>query len=106
MKLIVPYSSPVNLYFDFFNSIYAICQFLTLSLTCFGVTPFQAQHIHGCRIHLGDRPISITLSRALGSLSVWQKARLAWHIIMSNESITYVPTAENVNYGYNVCEKT
>ncbi len=50
----------------------------------------QAQKIPGCRIQLGDRPIQITLRRALGSLSLWQKMRLAYYMITSKEPIKYV----------------
>ncbi|KAJ1358682.1 hypothetical protein KIN20_017168 [Parelaphostrongylus tenuis] len=43
-----------------------------------------------CRLVLGDRPIQITLQRALGSLNVWQKIKFFWHIAMShNASITH-----------------
>ena len=42
----------------------------------------------GCVVHLGDRPVHITLRRAISSLSVWQKIRLAFGIIFNNESIS------------------
>lgn len=48
----------------------------------------EAQTIPGCRVHLGDRPIQITLKRAMSSLSVWQKLRLAWYLLTSKDSIT------------------
>lgn len=48
----------------------------------------EARRIPGCRIQLGDRPIQITLRRALGSLSWWLKIRLAWYIITSKEPIS------------------
>ncbi|PIK45996.1 putative traB domain-containing protein [Apostichopus japonicus] len=48
----------------------------------------EAQTIPGCRVHLGDRPIQITLKRAMSSLSIWQKLRLAWYLLTSKESIT------------------
>lgn len=37
---------------------------------------------------LGDRPIGITLRRAINSLSTWQKIHLAWSLITSNEKLT------------------
>lgn len=37
---------------------------------------------------LGDRPISITLRRTINSLSTWQKLRLGWSLITSNEKLT------------------
>lgn len=48
----------------------------------------EAQLVPGCKIHLGDRPIQITLKRAMASLSPWQKLRLAWYLITSKEPIT------------------
>ncbi|XP_045111727.1 traB domain-containing protein-like isoform X2 [Portunus trituberculatus] len=42
----------------------------------------------GCLIQLGDRPIQITLSRALASLSLWHKIKLTWHILTSKEPIS------------------
>ncbi|GFR92045.1 TraB domain-containing protein [Elysia marginata] len=42
----------------------------------------------GCRFILGDRPIQITLRRALSSLSVWQRLKLAYAILFSKEPIT------------------
>ncbi|KAK8724567.1 hypothetical protein OTU49_011138, partial [Cherax quadricarinatus] len=42
----------------------------------------------GCLIQLGDRPIQITLSRALASLSLWHKVKLTWHILTSKEPIS------------------
>lgn len=48
----------------------------------------DAKKIPGCRLQLGDRPIQITLRRALSSLSVWQKIRLAWYLLTSNDPIS------------------
>jgi len=48
----------------------------------------EAKKVPGCIVHLGDRQIGITLKRALGSLSVWQKMKLFFNIMTSNESIT------------------
>lgn len=48
----------------------------------------EARRIPGCRLQLGDRPINITLRRALSSLSVWQKLRLAWYLITSKDPIS------------------
>jgi pheromone shutdown protein TraB len=39
-------------------------------------------------VHLGDRPIGITLKRALAALGPWQKIRLGWNILTSRDSIT------------------
>ncbi|XP_066284585.1 traB domain-containing protein-like isoform X2 [Branchiostoma lanceolatum] len=48
----------------------------------------QAQQVPSCKVHLGDRPIQITLQRAIAALSAWQKIRLAWYMIMSKEPIS------------------
>lgn len=48
----------------------------------------EAKKIPGCRLQLGDRPIQVTLRRALSSLSVWQKIRLAWYLLTSNDPIS------------------
>lgn len=42
----------------------------------------------GCLIQFGDRPIQVTLSRALASLSLWHKVKLTWHILTSKEPIS------------------
>ena len=52
---------------------------------------FRAAHrasfsVQGCRVILGDRPIAITLQRALSSLSFFQKLRLVYHVITTNFS--------------------
>ena len=39
-------------------------------------------------MQLGDRPINITLKRAISSLSVWQKLRLGWNILTNKDPIT------------------
>ncbi|CAJ0601675.1 unnamed protein product [Cylicocyclus nassatus] len=42
-----------------------------------------------CRLVLGDRPIQVTLQRALGSLTLREKIKFSWHLIVShNTSIT------------------
>jgi len=48
----------------------------------------EAKKVPGCMVHLGDRPINITLKRALAALSTWQKIRLGWNILTSRDSIT------------------
>ena len=42
----------------------------------------------GCIVQLGDRPMNITLKRAIGSLGPWQKLMLAWNILSNNDPIT------------------
>lgn len=48
----------------------------------------EAKHIPGCLVHLGDRPIQITLKRALASLTCWQKVKLAFNLLTTKENIT------------------
>ncbi|EFO85261.1 hypothetical protein CRE_24675 [Caenorhabditis remanei] len=55
---------------------------------------FRAAHraavaTENCRVVLGDRPIQVTLQRALASLSIWQKIRFFFHVAFSHrEKIT------------------
>ncbi|PIO59215.1 hypothetical protein TELCIR_19328, partial [Teladorsagia circumcincta] len=39
-----------------------------------------------CRLVLGDRPIQVTLQRALGSLNFWQKIKFFWHVALSHSA--------------------
>lgn len=39
-----------------------------------------------CRLVLGDRPIHITLQRALGALTLWQKIKFFFHVCFSHFS--------------------
>jgi len=48
----------------------------------------EANKVAGCIVQLGDRPINITLKRAIASLSWWQKLRLAWNILTNKDPIT------------------
>ncbi|XP_074619932.1 traB domain-containing protein-like isoform X1 [Acropora palmata] len=48
----------------------------------------EAKKIPGCQIHLGDRPIQITLSRAMSALSFWQKVKLGWHLLTTKDPIS------------------
>jgi len=48
----------------------------------------EARAVPGCILQLGDRPIHLTLNRALQALSPWQKLRMAFNILTSKDSIT------------------
>lgn len=48
----------------------------------------EAKRIPGCLVHLGDRPIHITLQRALATLSWWQKLRIAWYMLRAKGPIS------------------
>ncbi|XP_043068256.1 traB domain-containing protein isoform X1 [Drosophila bipectinata] len=46
---------------------------------------FEEIHkLPGCILHLGDRPIRITLYRALRALSVWQTMKLVWRLTFTD----------------------
>ncbi|VDO79582.1 unnamed protein product [Heligmosomoides polygyrus] len=64
------------------------CAEITTPLTSKGTITFSGGQTL-CRLVLGDRPIHVTLQRALGSLNFWQKIKFFWHVAMShNASIT------------------
>lgn len=48
----------------------------------------EVQKVPNCMLHMGDRPIHITLQRALAALSWWQTIRLTWHLLTSKEPIS------------------
>ena len=54
----------------------------------FGTAFHEAQKDSGCNVVLGDRPVGITLKRAINSLSTWKRIRLAWSLLTSKEKIT------------------
>ncbi|GMT24469.1 hypothetical protein PFISCL1PPCAC_15766, partial [Pristionchus fissidentatus] len=43
-----------------------------------------AQQVPLCQLVLGDRPIEVTIGRALGNLSMWQKAKFFFHLLTSH----------------------
>jgi pheromone shutdown protein TraB len=43
---------------------------------------------NNCVVVLGDRPFNVTISRALSSLTVIQKVKLAYQFIASSDDIT------------------
>lgn len=48
----------------------------------------EIRNMPWCEMHLGDRPINITLQRALQGLSMWQTTKLVWRLVTSNENIS------------------
>ncbi|KAJ8956880.1 hypothetical protein NQ318_014297 [Aromia moschata] len=54
----------------------------------FRVAYREASKISNCRILLGDRPINITLKRALSRLTWFQTAKLVWHLLTSKDPIS------------------
>jgi len=48
----------------------------------------EATKIPNCLVHLGDRPINITLQRAIRGLSLWQTLKLVWKLMSFDENIT------------------
>ncbi|VDD93067.1 unnamed protein product [Enterobius vermicularis] len=45
-----------------------------------------AMKVQQCRVVLGDRPIQITLQRALGSLNIFQKIRFFYDLLISHKT--------------------
>uniref|UniRef100_A0A1Y1NEA4 TraB domain-containing protein n=1 Tax=Photinus pyralis TaxID=7054 RepID=A0A1Y1NEA4_PHOPY len=54
----------------------------------FRVAYKEARTLPSCSIHLGDRPIQITLKRALSRLSWFQTIKLGWHLLTNKEPIS------------------
>ncbi|XP_077284506.1 traB domain-containing protein [Arctopsyche grandis] len=48
----------------------------------------EAKNIHQCIIHLGDRPIQITMHRALAALTWYQTVKLIWRLLTNDEPIS------------------
>lgn len=48
----------------------------------------EMHQFNGCLLHLGDRPINITLHRALNGLSLWQTMKLIWRLLTSDDKIS------------------
>ncbi|XP_019701255.2 traB domain-containing protein isoform X2 [Harpegnathos saltator] len=48
----------------------------------------EARKVPNCIIHMADRPIHITMERALRSLSWWQTIKLGWHLAFMKRPIT------------------
>ncbi|XP_032676585.1 traB domain-containing protein isoform X2 [Odontomachus brunneus] len=48
----------------------------------------EAKKVPDCIIHMADRPINITMQRALRSLSWWQTIKLGWHLAFMKMPIT------------------
>ncbi|XP_017846656.1 traB domain-containing protein [Drosophila busckii] len=44
----------------------------------------EIKKLPGCILHLGDRPIRITLYRALRALSLWQTTKLVWRLTFTD----------------------
>lgn len=54
----------------------------------FRVAMKEATKIPNCLVHLGDRPINITLQRAIKGLSLWQTLKLVYKLMSFDEEIT------------------
>ncbi|KAL6261147.1 hypothetical protein P5V15_008674 [Pogonomyrmex californicus] len=48
----------------------------------------EAKKVPNCIVHLADRPINITMQRAIRSLSWWQTIKLGWHLAVMKDPIT------------------
>nr|XP_027199898.1 traB domain-containing protein-like [Dermatophagoides pteronyssinus] len=47
----------------------------------------EALKIPGCVVMLGDRPIDITLRRAIATLTTWQKIKITFHCLFNYEKL-------------------
>lgn len=54
----------------------------------------EARMIPRCTIHLGDRPIAVTINRMLRSLSIWDTVRLGWRLLTTDDTITQAEVEE------------
>ncbi|RZC37929.1 traB domain-containing protein [Asbolus verrucosus] len=48
----------------------------------------EAEKVPNCEVLLGDRPLGITLQRALSKLTWFQTVKLAWHLLTSKEKVS------------------
>lgn len=48
----------------------------------------EVHRLEDCILQLGDRPINVTLQRAIHGLSIWQTIKIIWKIATSNDNIT------------------
>lgn len=48
----------------------------------------EAVQLPNCIVHLGDRPIGITITRLLRSLTIWDTVKLIWRLITADDEIT------------------
>lgn len=49
----------------------------------------EAVRIPGCSVLLGDRPVDITLRRAISTLSAWQKVKMTYNCVFSSEKLDH-----------------
>lgn len=48
----------------------------------------EAQKIPGCSVVLGDRSLKVTVARLVASVSLWQKIKLVYQVLLNDNSIT------------------
>lgn len=48
----------------------------------------EAQKIPGCSVVLGDRSLKVTVARAVASVSLWQKIKLIYQVLINDVTIT------------------
>ncbi|KAF5288563.1 hypothetical protein FQA39_LY15342 [Lamprigera yunnana] len=54
----------------------------------FRVAYKEARNLTNCNVHLGDRPIQITIQRALARLTWFQTFKLGWHLLTNKDPIS------------------
>lgn len=48
----------------------------------------EAQKLPGCSVVLGDRSLKVTVARLVASVSLWQKIKLVYQVLLNDASIT------------------
>lgn len=74
-------NSGINLLFTFFFIIIFFSFRLSDAVLFMYITAYSIFH-----------SFQVTLSRAMGALSIWQKMKLAWHLITTKDPIRYLHT--------------
>lgn len=64
-----------------------LTQFNHQFIRIFIIVYMKALKIPGCVVMLGDRPIDITLRRAIATLSAWQKIKITFHCLFNYEKL-------------------
>lgn len=59
----------------------------------------EASKVPGCIIHLGDRPLEVTLRRVIASLSYWDLIKTVFNLLMDNQPITEEDIEKMKNHG-------
>ena len=75
------------------RSLLALCHIHCLGMAPGGVcitASQEAKKISGCKVVVGDRPINITLKRAISTIGFWQILKLSWNIMSTKEVVEHL----------------